>query len=229
MKRFYASLVADTLLLIALIAPAQSRAQTPDLGPACRTGYHRASWQRCPMNDVADKPALPCETVDVCLPNCPEGYRTASHSDTDVAGEPACVPIKPAAECSPLSLQVFYAQAVPVVWHWRAEISEKCATLRLRTPIRPVYEKVQQKLRGEAVGKFQVVVGPDGEVTGSKLLSAGYTSLPQNAESYPPLRPKIFSDMAATTIRQLRFLPYLLHDSPMEFQTTVTIPFKLKP
>ena len=179
------------------------------------------------MNDVADQPALPCQQVNVCLPNCPEGYRQARHSSRDVDGEPPCEPAKTDTLCSPIDLRLIYVHAVPVVWHWRVEISEKCAASRLRAPIQPVYERIEEQLRGEAVGKFRVVVGLDGKVTGSTLLSGGYTIVPPNVEPNP-LRPNVFSDLAAKTLNRLRFRPYLIRGSAMEFQTTVTIPFKLR-
>jgi hypothetical protein len=226
MTSFYVSLFLAALLS-SLQTPIMS-AQTP--AAACASGYHRASWKRCPMNDVPGEPSLPCEQVNVCLPNCPEGYGQASgsHSVSDTGGEPACVPAKPATLCSPVNFQLIYAWQVPVVWHWRVEISEKCATSRLKAQIQPAYDRVAALLQGDAVGQYRVVVGPNGQVIDSSLLSGGYISLPPKLDPNRPLSTTVFSELAAETLNRLRFRPYLIHGHPTEFQTTVTIPFKFR-
>lgn len=212
------------LFLAVLISHEQSPMMLAQIGgtaAACDTGYHAANWERCPMNDVAGTPPLPCKQVNVCLPNCPEGYREARDLFTYTCGDLSCVPEKPATLCSPVSLQLFWARRLPVVWHWRVEISEKCGISRLRTSIQPADDDVAEGLHGKALGQFQVVVGQNGQVVDSTLIW-GLPSI-----DFKRLKsPTVLSRLAADTLRQLRFRPYLFQGRPVEFQTTITIPFK---
>ena len=172
------------------------------------------------MNDVAGVPPLPCEQMNACLPNCPEGYREARNSFR-YTHDLSCAPVKPARLCSPLSLQLLWARQSPVVWHWRVEISEKCAISQLRTSIDPSDDNVAKGMRGKALAKFQVVVGQNGQVADSTLIWG-----PPSIDFNHLDSPTVLSRLATDTLRQLRFRPYLFQGQPIEFQTTITIPLK---
>ena len=173
------------------------------------------------MNDVAGTPPLPCGQMSACLPNCPEGYKEARGSYNYAHRDLSCVPANRASSCLPENLQLFWARRSPVVWHWRAEISEKCAISRLRMPIQPMDDDLGEDVNGKALGQFQVVVRPDGEVADSWLIWG-----PPSIDFNRLKSPTALSRVAADTLRQLRFRPYLFQGHPVEFQTTITIPFK---
>jgi hypothetical protein len=215
MKTLYAA-----LFFAALISSPMLLAQTVGTLAACDTGYHAKNWERCPMNDVGGEPKLPCEQVSVCLPNCPKTYREARNAFTSTQ-DLSCVPAKQASLCSPVRLQLFWARQLPVVWHWRVEISEKCAISRLRTSIHLADDEVAEGLHGKALGQFQVVVGKNGKVADSTLMW-GTPSIDFKRLTAPT----VLSRLAADTLRQLRFRPYLFQGQPAEFQTTITIPFQ---
>ena len=216
MKSFYVS-----LFLAALMSRPSLRmlAQTAGTATACENGYHGESWKRCPEHDAGGEPMLPCEQVNVCLPNCPEGYREAR--DFSYVRN-SCVPAKPAASCSPVSLQLIWYRSMPVVWHWRAEISEQCAISRVKRPIHSAGDDVTEGKHGKPLGQFQVVVGQNGNVRDSILIWGNPSIDFKHLE-----RPTALSRQTEETLSQLRFKPYIFRGHPIEFQTKITIPFKI--
>jgi hypothetical protein len=123
--------------------------------------------------------------------------------------------------------ELVYQRVVPLVWHWRAEIFEKCAAALLKTPIEPQYRSVAEELHGEGTAHFLVVAGREGRVIDSRLLDFYYTSLPPTDALKTPLSPALPSSLAADALKRLEFKPYVFRKNPLEFQSKITIIFKL--
>jgi hypothetical protein len=229
------SCLASFVLLFALTSAAQTNGHPPqtDSKPlACAKGYHEASWLQLPLNDVPGEPVIPRQEVKVCFPNCPKGYRQVPGSADTLVGHPACLLAESdetnASGCMPLNFELVYQRAIPLVWHWRAEISEKCAAVLLKSPIEPQYYRVAEDLHGEGTAHFFVTVGKTGRVINSELIDFSYTTLPPPGVSKVPLSRELISSLAAHTLKQLKFEPYLFRQEPTQVQSRVTILFKLK-
>jgi len=226
--------IAGLLLLFALPPTAQTKERTiqEDNSPVvCGNGFHEASWMQLPLNDVPGQPSIPRKEVKACFPNCPQGYRQVPGPADALLGHPACLLAESGetdkSGCMPLNFELVYQRVVPLVWHWRAEISEKCAAALLKTPIEPQYRSVAEELHGEGTAHFLVVAGREGRVIDSRLLDFYYTSLPPTDALKTPLSPALPSSLAADALKRLEFKPYVFRKNPLEFQSKITIIFKL--
>jgi hypothetical protein len=225
---------AGFLLLFALPSTAQAKGRQVPEGNSplvCVSGFHEESWLELPMNDVPGQPVYPTQKVKACFPNCPKGYQQVSGTADALRGHPACLLAesdetdKP--DCIPLNLKLVYRRAIPLVWHWRAEISQPCGAALLKKPIEPQYHRVAEELHGEGVAHFLIVVGQAGRVVDSTLIDFNYTTLPPGDALKTPLSPTLPSLLAADTLTHLEFEPFMFRKSRVEFQTTITIVFKL--
>jgi hypothetical protein len=184
-----------------------------------------------PLNDVPGQPSILPKNVKACFPNCPKGYRQVPGSTAVLPGHPACLLVesgetdKPG--CMPLDFELVYQYVIPLVWHWRAEISQQCAAALLKTPIEPQYHRVAEELHGEGTARFLVVVGQEGRVTDSRLIDFYYTTLPPADAFKTPLSEALPSSLAADALKHLEFKPYVFRKSAIEFQSKVTILFRL--
>jgi len=202
-------------------------AQPDKSGATCTTLEHPATWMQCPVDDLPNRPPIACQEVNVCLPNCPKGYRQLSGSPDSLFGKPSCVLAKhTGSTCLPLNFQIVYRRVTPLVWHWRGELSESCAASHLKLPIEPVSIEVAEDLQGEATAQFQIVVSESGQLTDSRLLSFYFTALP--ARKDPLNAPGAPSEMAADTLKHLSFRPYLYRGRPIEFESSIAVHFKLR-
>jgi hypothetical protein len=127
----------------------------------------------------------------------------------------------------PLNFELVYQRVIPLVWHWRAEISQQCAATLLKTPLEPQYRRVREELHGEGTAHFLVVVGREGRVIDSRLIDFYDTTLPPADALKTPLSPTLPSSLAADALKQLEFKPYVFRKSPVEFQSGIIILFKL--
>ena len=226
--------IAGLLLLFALPSRAQTKERTVQADSStvvCGNGFHEVSWMQLPLNDVPGEPVIPPTKATACFPNCPKGYRQVPGPADALLGHPACLLAEAdeadKSECTPLSFELVYQRAVPLVWHWRAEISEKCAAALLKTPIEPQYRRVAEELHGEGTAQFLVVVGRGGKVIDSRLIDFYYTTLPTTDALRAPLPPSLPSSLAAETQKHLDFEPFVFRRSSVEFQSKITILFKL--
>ena len=133
----------------------------------------------------------------------------------------------PKSGCMPLNFELVYRRVIPFVRHWRAEISQQYAAALLKTPIEPQYHRVAEELHGEGTAHFLIVVGREGRVISSRLNDFDYTSLPPSDALKAPLSPTLPSSLAADALKQLEFKAYVFRKSPVEFQSGITILFKL--
>jgi hypothetical protein len=230
--------IAGLLLLFALPATAQTKErkiQEDDSSVVCGKGFHEASWMQLPpLNDVPGQsliPEIPRKELKACFPNCPKGYRQVPGPADALLGHPACL-LAGSDEvdksgCIPLNFELVYQRATPLVWHWRAEISQQCAAALLKRPIEPQYNRVAEELHGEGTAHFLVVVGQKGRVIDSKLIDFYYTTLPSADALKTPLSPTLPSSLAADALKELEFKPYVFRENPVEFQSKITIIFKL--
>lgn len=199
----------------------------------CGNGYHEESRLQCfPSDDFppVEKRPAPCEQIHLCLPNCPVGYRQVSRMIDGFQQNPACVLLDSGEAdkmgCMPIKLAVVYRPATPLVWHWRPEISEKCATALLKKPIAAQYKRVAQELHGEGLAHFLVVVGREGRVIDSEVMDFQYTAFPPAHTSQVQFS-QTLPALAAAALKHLEFEPYVFHQEPSEFQSEITILFKL--
>ncbi len=216
---------AFAFLLLLWTLPIIGYAQSNDL-VACAAGQHPSTWKLCLGPDVPGQSQISCQQINVCLPNCPEGYTQLSGSADSLIGKESCVPAKGAhSQCAPLGFKLARHGAQ---WNWylRAEISEACALLQLSVPLQPVTLGVTQDLQGEAVGQFIVAVGENGRPVDSSLLSFYFTALPKRKDplSFLPTP----SQIAAIAVGHLRFQEYVFRGRPIEFESPITIHFKLR-
>jgi hypothetical protein len=169
--------------------------------------------------------------VKACFPNCPKGYRQVPGPADALLGHPACLLAESdetdKSECMPLNFELVYRRVIPLVWHWRAEISQQCAAALLKKPIEPQHHRVAEELHGEGTAHFLVVVGPEGRVISSRLIDFHYTTLPPADALKAPLSPTLPSSLAADALKQLEFNPYVFRKGPVEFQSVTTVLFKL--
>jgi hypothetical protein len=222
-------------LLFALPSTAQTKERTiqEDSSPVvCGNGFHEASWMQLPpLNDEPEQPSIPPKEVKACFPNCPKGYRQVPGPADALLGHPACLLAESGetdkSGCMPLNFELVYQRVVPLVWHWRAEISEKCAAALLKTPIEPQYRRVAEELHGEGTAHFLVVAGREGRVIDSRLIDFYYTALPPADALKTPLSPTLPSSLAADALKRLEFKSYVFRKNPLEFQSKITIIFKL--
>jgi hypothetical protein len=206
----------------ALIA---QNAQSHKAAATCGSEEHPGTWMQCPpVDDPPDRVA--CQEVNVCLPNCPEGYRQLSASADSVIGKPACVlGTNSRSTCLPLNFQLVRRAAL-LVWYLRGEISERCALSHLRTPIEPVTVEVAEGLQGEAIGHFRIVVGENGRLTDFRLLDFYFTALPSRNNPLDSLATP--SEMAAAMLKRLRYRPYIYRGRPIEFESPISVHFRLR-
>jgi hypothetical protein len=136
--------IAGLFLMFALTSAAQAKDQTPqedNSSSVCGHGFPEARWMQLPVDDVPGQPSIPPKEVKACLPNCPTGYRQVPGPADALRGHPACLRAESGetgkSACMPLNFELVYPRVVPLVWHWRAEIPEKCAAALLQTPIEP--------------------------------------------------------------------------------------------
>lgn len=230
--------MAGLLLLFALSSMAQTKERTlqEDNSPVvCGNGFHEASWMQLPpVNDVPGQPAIPeipGKEVKACFPNCPEGYRQVLGPADALLGRPVCLLAESnetdKSGCMPLNFELVYKRAIPLVWHWRAEISQQCAAALLKTPIEPQYRRVREELHGEGTAHFLVVVGREGRVIDSRLIDFYYTALPPAGALKTSLSPTLPSSLAADALKHLEFKHCVFRKNPVEFQSGITILFKL--
>ena len=70
------------------------------------------------------------------------------------------------------------------------------------------------------------MVEENGRVTDSKLLDFYFTALPARKDPLNSLPTP--SEMAADTLRRLRFRPYAFRGRPIEFESSISIHFNLR-
>jgi hypothetical protein len=226
--------IAGLIVLFVLSSTAQTRERTiqEDNSPVvCGIGFHKASWMQLPLNDVPGQPSIPRKEVNACFPNCPKGYRQVPGPADALLGHAACLLAESnetdKSGCMPLNFELVYQRVIPFVWHWRAEISQQCASALLKTPIEPQYHRVAKELHGEGTAHFLVVVGRKGRVIDSRLIDFYYTTLPPVDALKTPLSPALPSSLAADALKHLEFKPDVFRKNPVEFQSKITIIFKL--
>jgi hypothetical protein len=225
--------IAGLFLMFALTSAAQAKEQTlqEDNSPVvCGNGFHEASWMQFPVDDLPGRPSIPPKEVKACFPNCPKSYRQVPGFADALLGHPACLLVESETDksgCIPDNFELVYQRVIPLVWHWRAEISQQCAAVLLKTPIEPQYHRVREELHGEGTAHFLVVGGLGGRVIDSKLIDFYYTTIPPADALKTPLSPALPSSLAADALKHLEFKPYVFRNNPVEFKSRITILFKL--